>query len=58
MRSPKQPETVQTHGQTINILGIVHHKISVTPAQFCYCSMKTARENMNENDCIPINLNL
>ena len=58
MRTPKQAETVQTHGQTVNIFGIVHHKISVTTAKFCNCSMKTDRDNMNENDCIPIKLYL
>lgn len=47
-------------GQRINILGFVGHVVSVSTTQLCYCSMKTALDNIQRNkcDCVPIILYL
>lgn len=47
-------------GLIVNILGFVSHMISFTTTQFCYCSVKTALDNIQRNKCghVPIILYL
>lgn len=38
-------------GLIVNILGFVSHVASVRTTQLCYCSMKTALDNIQRNKC-------
>ena len=50
-------ETFSVKGQRV-ILAFVGHMVFVTTTQLCWCSVKTAIDQMetNEHGCVPIKL--
>ena len=43
-KPPFQAENLVVKGQRVNILGLMHHVISVTAIELCYCSPKAVTD--------------
>lgn len=49
-RMDRSQQTSSVKGWLVNILGFMHHVVSVATIQFCWDSMKTGRDNTSRNE--------